>query len=87
LMLASTRFWKPLLNGYSGFTPPSYFHHLDVLRGFPDRAAIDYLRAQGVTHVVVDADGVGAARLALIEQVPELALLSAEARTRIYGLK
>src|SRR5207344_2303427 len=52
LMLASTRFWKPLLNGYSGFAPPSYFHHVDVLRGFPDRTAIENLRAEGITHVV-----------------------------------
>ena len=87
LMLASTRFWKPLMNGYSGFTPPSYFHDLDMLRGFPDGAAVDYLRAQGVTHLVVDGDGVGAARLALIERVPELALLSADNRMRIYRLK
>ena len=87
LMLASTRFWKPLLNGYSGFTPPSYFQHVDALRGFPDRTAIEYLRAQGVTHVVVAADAIGPARLAVIEQVPEFALLSADARTRIYELK
>lgn len=87
LMLASTQFWKPLWNGYSGFTPQSYFHHVDALRDFPDRTAIDYLRAQGATHVVVDTAAVGAARLALIEQVPELALLSADNRIRIYRLK
>ena len=86
-MLASTQFWKPLWNGYSGFTPPSYFHHVDALRDFPDRTAIDYLRAQGATHVVVDSAAVGAARLALIEQVPELALFSADNRIRIYRLK
>jgi len=87
LMLASTRFWKPLLNGYSGYAPPSYFHNVEVLRDFPDRTAIEYLRAQGVTHVVVDAAAVGTARLALIDQVPELSLLSADNRVRIYGLK
>lgn len=87
LMLASTRFWQPLLNGYSGFAPPSYFHDADALRDFPNRTAIEYLRAQGVTHVVVDAAAVGDARLTLIEQVPELSLLSADNRMRIYGLK
>ena len=87
LMLASTRFWKPLLNGYSGFAPPSYRHNADILRDFPSRSAIEYLRAQGVTHVVVDAAGVGEVRMTLIEQMPELSLLSADKRIRIYVLK
>jgi hypothetical protein len=87
LMLASTRFWKPLLNGYSGFAPLSYIHDMDVLRDFPDRTAIEYLRTQGVTHVVVDTVAVGEARLALIEQVPELVLLSTDNRVQIYQLK
>jgi hypothetical protein len=87
LMLASTRFWKPLLNGYSGFAPLSYFHAAAVLRDFPNRTSIEYLRAQGVTHVVVDAAAVGDARLALIDRAPELSLLSADNRVRIYGFK
>src|SRR5262245_9983038 len=86
LMLASTRFWKPLLNGYSGFTPPSYVHNVEMLRGFPDRTASDHLRAQGVTVVVVVTGRFGAAELAQIEQVPELTLLSTDGATRIYRL-
>ena len=38
-MLASTSHWKPLLNGYSGFTPASYRQRADILWYFPFRAA------------------------------------------------
>jgi uncharacterized membrane protein SirB2 len=53
-MLVSTRFWRPLLNGYSGFAPPSYFDNYNALALFPDRASIQYLRDRGVTHVAVE---------------------------------
>ena len=49
-MLASTVHWHPILNGYSGFIPPSYQRALDALRGFPDDRALAALHALGVTH-------------------------------------
>ncbi len=52
-MLNSTRHWKPLVNGYSAFIPPAYFHFLDVLASFPSPEAVHALRQAGVTHVVV----------------------------------
>jgi hypothetical protein len=55
-MLNSTRHWKPLVNGYSAFIPPSYFHFLDVLANFPSQQAVHALREAGVTHVVVHED-------------------------------
>jgi hypothetical protein len=55
-MLNSTRHWKPLINGYSAFIPPAYFHFLDVLADFPSQQALHALRAAGVTHVVVHED-------------------------------
>lgn len=51
-VLASTHHWKPLVNGYSGFTPASYANRAPVLAGFPDEASIQLLRDIGVTHVV-----------------------------------
>ena len=36
-MLMSTHFWTPMLNGYSGFAPPSYFENYTALASFPDR--------------------------------------------------
>jgi hypothetical protein len=54
-MFYSTVHWRPLVNGYSGFYPPHYGRLAlavsDVAR-FPE-AAVDALRAQGATHVIV----------------------------------
>jgi len=55
-VLNSTAHWKPIVNGYSGFTPASYVRHAAVLAGFPDDGSRDRLRALGVSHVVVHAD-------------------------------
>ena len=52
----STFHWFPLLNGYSGFHPPSYFDRVDVLRSFPDDASISRLRHDGARYVVVHFD-------------------------------
>ncbi len=44
----------PMINGYSGFTPPGYEPLMDGLRDFPAPPAIDLLRSRGVTHVTVN---------------------------------
>jgi hypothetical protein len=52
-MYFSTFHWNTLVNGYSGFSPPSYPGLRDSLRTFPGEASIAELRRRGVTHVVV----------------------------------
>src|SRR5205085_6808990 len=52
-MYYSTRHWKPVVNGYSGFAPASYLALRDRLRRFPDDAAIEALRQAGVTYLLV----------------------------------
>jgi hypothetical protein len=52
-VLASTVHWTPLVNGYSGFTPPAFVERAQTLRHFPDEAAIALLRELRVSHVVV----------------------------------
>jgi hypothetical protein len=52
-MYYSTRHWKPLVNGYSGFTPPSYHRLLEELDGFPDERSVAHLRARGVRYLLV----------------------------------
>jgi hypothetical protein len=49
----STFHWFPLLNGYSGFYPPSYLQRLGRLRGFPNDTSLRELRQTGVRYVVV----------------------------------
>ena len=54
-VLASTAHWRPLMNGYSGYTPDSYQHYADAFWYFPEDWAIKAMKDAGVTHVVVHA--------------------------------
>jgi hypothetical protein len=51
--LGSTAHWRPLMNGYSGYTPESYDHYAAPFWLFPADAAIAAMRTAGVTHIVV----------------------------------
>jgi hypothetical protein len=52
-MYYSTKHWKPLVNGYSGFLPSSYHALLAGLQNFPDDAAIAALRTRDVAYLIV----------------------------------
>ena len=52
-MYYSTRHWRRLLNGYSGFEPASYHAVLHELRNFPDERSLEYLRRRDVRHLLV----------------------------------
>jgi hypothetical protein len=54
-MYFSTFHWNTLINGYSGFSPPSYYYLREAMEAFPDSRALDELHRRGVTHVVVHA--------------------------------
>ena len=53
----STFHWMPLLNGYSGFYPPSYLRRLVRLANFPDEESVASLRRESVRYVIVHDDG------------------------------
>lgn len=42
-MLASTEHWKPLVNGYSGYEPPTTTFLTTAIRQLPDEAALQFL--------------------------------------------
>ncbi len=46
--------WAPMVNGYSGHSPPGQVDFEVALTGFPDASAIDLLRARGATHVTIN---------------------------------
>jgi hypothetical protein len=52
-MYASTFHWHPLVNGYSGYAPASYYEMRRALQAFPSEAAIDRLREAQVRYIVV----------------------------------
>ena len=52
----STFHWMPILNGYSGFYPPSYLRRLARMARFPDEASVASLRRENVRYVIVHDD-------------------------------
>jgi hypothetical protein len=52
-VLNSTAHWRPLMNGYSGYTPESYQKYAEAFWYFPQEWAIKAMKDAGVTHVVV----------------------------------
>ena len=49
----STAHWRPLMNGYSGYTPDSYRRRAETFWFFPETRALDAIRAEGATHLIV----------------------------------
>ncbi|HKW02132.1 MAG TPA: hypothetical protein VJN96_20085 [Vicinamibacterales bacterium] len=49
----STAHWRPLMNGYSGYTPDSYRTRAAAFWFFPEAWAIDAIRREGATHLMV----------------------------------
>lgn len=91
-VLASTVHWKPLVNGYSGFTPASFVRRAELLRGFPDDAALAELQRLGVTHVAVHFARYREPRLTSLRQSletrPDLELLlTGPSGERLYLLR
>lgn len=52
----STFHWAPLVNGYSGITPPAYAPLYEQMRAFPSAETLHLLRGIGVQAVVYHAD-------------------------------
>ena len=86
-MLASTRFWQPILNGNSSFTPELYMREAAALDAFPEGTTLQYLRQLGVTHVIVFTKKLSAPRLAHLDEHPELVLWKSDEGVRIYVLE
>jgi hypothetical protein len=90
-VLANTRYFKPLLNGYSSFHPESFMARARTLNSFPSEPALAELRVTHVTHVVVHsvpfARRYGQRALAAIDTIPDLQLIADEDGIRLYRLK
>jgi hypothetical protein len=78
-VLNSTAHWRPLLNGYSGYTPASYRRLAWILWYFPREAAITEMRQAGVTHVMVHPARLGNTAhetLAILSRRPDLGMVA-----------
>jgi hypothetical protein len=52
----STFHWQHLINGYSGFFPPSYVQLVRAIRYFPDESSFDAIKARGARYLVVHGE-------------------------------
>jgi hypothetical protein len=86
-MLVSTAFWKPMLNGYSGYMPMSYIEHTQNLDNFPDERSLQYLKRQRVTRVLVDSRNMPGSSLARLADFPDLSLITTDGNLKIFELK
>lgn len=55
-MYYSTFHWQKLVNGYSGFFPPSYLELAAFMRTFPDARSLAALRARGTRYALVHGE-------------------------------
>lgn len=86
-MLNSTRHWRPMLNGYSGFRPGSYNDTYDALARFPDVTSLTALHARGVTHIVVHKREFGANRFDAIGHFASLQQVAESGDIHMYRLR
>ena len=90
-VLANTRYFRPLLNGYSSFHPESFEARGRALNSFPSEIALAELRGAKVTHVTVHARAFarryGDAALAAIDTIVDLERVAEEDGIRLYRLK
>ena len=90
-VLASTAHWRPLMNGYSGYTPASYQRYADAFWYFPEDWAIKAMKDAGVTHVMVHVAAFSKDRMAVvpaIEKRPDFELMAVGRNNlRLYRLK
>src|SRR5262245_36737232 len=85
-MLVSTRTFNPMVNGYSGFKPASYYKNVEELDGFPDDRSIDHLLKLGVSVVLVDSRNMRPANLARLGEFPQLSKVADDGNLRIFLL-
>jgi hypothetical protein len=85
-MLNSTRHWKPMLNGYSGFRPQSFYDTAEAVQTFPAPQSIAWLQHRGVTHVFVHLDAFSGDIPARLANVSALHEVASDRAIRLYEL-
>jgi hypothetical protein len=90
-VLANTRYFQPLMNGYSSFHPETFEARGRVLQSFPGEQALAELKAAGVTHVLVHQQAFARrypeTALKALDTITVLELIAEEDGIRLYRLK
>jgi len=76
----STFHWQYLVNGYSGFFPPSYLKVVRAVANFPDATSFDAIKAHGARYLVVHGEWLYGARyeelIAQLDRRSDVTLIS-----------
>lgn len=85
---ASVYHWQPLINGYSGYIPPTARRCDQLARQLPDPEPLDALAALGLKYVVVHEDKLPATALERWQPAPKGLRLAArfEDKTAIFAV-
>jgi hypothetical protein len=91
----STFHWSKLVNGQSGWLPPTYWELIENTKTFPSDEAMDYLRRRGVEYISIHGafypEEKRAAALAGVEARDDLELVSAArwegSQSRLYRVR
>ena len=89
-VLNSTAHWRPLMNGYSGYTPETYRNVAWTFWYFPQEHAIRAMREAGVTHVTVHTARFGHDRERTLDALAgrqDLELLAVGRGLRLYRFR
>jgi hypothetical protein len=86
-MINSTKHWRPMLNGYSGFRPESYERSYEAARGFPSDESLIKLHELGVTHVIVHRLALGGERVGTIGKVQSMQEVASDGDVAIYRFR
>jgi hypothetical protein len=95
-MYFSTWHWKKMVNGNSGFAPPSYDELIERERDFPSDDAIEYLKDRGVDYLAVHGAFMASQErylrtVAILDRRPDLHLITAArwgaSESRLYRLQ
>jgi hypothetical protein len=72
--------WQNLVNGYSGFFPPSYVQIVNAVRDFPDERSISAIKQRGARYLVIHGEWLYGARyeelVAALDRRPDMTLVS-----------
>ncbi len=86
-MLNSTRHWKPLVNGYSGFVPASYHQHVAELDRFPAVEAVSALQRLRIPLIVVHVGAYGAGIQSDLDRIGALTKIAGDDEVVLYRVR
>ena len=85
-VLASATHFQAMLNGYSGFTPPSYHLHAAVAKRLPSASAVREMGLLGATHIVTHGRRLGPEVESQLEATGTVRLIAREGEDRLYAI-